>query len=115
MLCRFQMEIPSSGIVNRYIAAQGPLPNTSADFWQMVWEQHSSLIVMLTTQAERGRVKCHQYWPERYDVAKFGKLVVTGVKEELTPSFAFREFTLVHTEVGVCRTAFGNAIAIIRL
>lgn len=29
------MEIPGSGIVNRYIAAQGPLPNTCTDFWQV--------------------------------------------------------------------------------
>ena len=29
------MEIPGSGIINRYIAAQGPLPNTCTDFWQV--------------------------------------------------------------------------------
>ncbi|XP_046328010.1 tyrosine-protein phosphatase non-receptor type 4-like isoform X14 [Haliotis rufescens] len=92
------MEIPGSGIVNRYIAAQGPLPNTCTDFWQMVWEQHSSLVVMLTTKVERGRVKCHQYWPELYETEDFGALQITCVKEEETPSFAFREFNLTHVE-----------------
>ena len=52
-----QMEIPGSGIVNRYIAAQGPLPATCTDFWQMVCEQHTSLLVMLTMKNERGRVR----------------------------------------------------------
>lgn len=52
----FQMEIPASSIINRYIACQGPLPNTCTDFWQMTWEQGSSMVVMLTTQVERGRV-----------------------------------------------------------
>ncbi|CAE1298319.1 PTPN4 [Acanthosepion pharaonis] len=66
------MEIPGSGIINRYIAAQGPLPNTCADFWQMVWEQHCTLVVMLTTKVERGRVKCHQYWPDLYETTDFG-------------------------------------------
>ncbi|XP_048666400.1 tyrosine-protein phosphatase non-receptor type 4 [Marmota marmota marmota] len=50
------MEIPSSSIINQYIACQGPLPHTCADFWQMTWEQGSSMVVMLTTQVERGRV-----------------------------------------------------------
>ena len=70
------MEIPGSGMVNRYIAAQGPLPNTCTDFWQMVWEQQSSLVVMLTTKVERGRVKCHQYWPQLYETEDFGTLQV---------------------------------------
>jgi len=57
------MEIPGSGLINRYIATQGPLSNTVADFWQMVWEVGSTLVVMVTGLVERGRVKCHKYWP----------------------------------------------------
>ena len=41
------MEVPGSGIVNRYIAAQGPLPNTCADFWEMVWQQQITLVVSI--------------------------------------------------------------------
>lgn len=50
------MEIPAANLVNRYIATQGPLPHTCAQFWQVVWDQKLSLIVMLTTLTERGRV-----------------------------------------------------------
>ena len=93
------MEIPGSGIVNSYIAAQGPLPNTCGDFWQMVWEQQSRLVVMLTTKIEQGRVKCHQYWPDLDQTITYENLHICCIKEENTASFAFREYTLVNTLV----------------
>ncbi|XP_067946936.1 tyrosine-protein phosphatase non-receptor type 4-like isoform X2 [Watersipora subatra] len=92
------MEIPGSGMVNRYIAAQGPLPNTCADFWELVWQQQITLVVMLTALVERGRIKCHQYWPHLYETTDFGTLQLTCLKEKETRSFAFREFTLVNME-----------------
>ncbi|XP_006825167.2 receptor-type tyrosine-protein phosphatase N2-like [Saccoglossus kowalevskii] len=47
-----------------YISTQGPLPNTVADFWQMVWEQGCMVLVDLTLCEESGQVLCHRYWPE---------------------------------------------------
>ncbi|XP_025095997.1 receptor-type tyrosine-protein phosphatase N2-like [Pomacea canaliculata] len=47
-----------------YVTTQGPLPHTVADFWQMVWEQGSVVIVMLTKLTENGTSMCHRYWPE---------------------------------------------------
>ncbi|KAL0870595.1 hypothetical protein ABMA27_005557 [Loxostege sticticalis] len=48
---------------NAFICTQGPLPKTFGDFWRMVWEQGTLVIVMTTRAIERGRVKCGQYWP----------------------------------------------------
>ncbi|NXA46769.1 PTN4 phosphatase, partial [Nothocercus julius] len=92
------MEIPSSSIINQYIACQGPLPNTCPDFWQMTWEQGSSMVVMLTTQVERGRVKCHQYWPEPSGSASYGNFQITCHSEEGNPAYVFREMTLTNLE-----------------
>lgn len=47
-----------------YIITQGPMTNTVADFWQMVWEQGSVVIVMLSKLSENGYQLCHRYWPE---------------------------------------------------
>ncbi|KAI4877633.1 hypothetical protein NFI96_022984 [Prochilodus magdalenae] len=51
-----------------YISSQGPLPSTQDCFWQMVWENKSNVIAMMTQEVERGRVKCHKYWPDKLNI-----------------------------------------------
>ena len=47
-----------------YIATQGPVPNSFISFWRMIWHEKVEVIVMVTNEWERGRQKCHRYWPE---------------------------------------------------
>lgn len=39
-----------------FIATQGPLQTTTDDFWRMLWEHNSTIVVMLTQLHERGVV-----------------------------------------------------------
>ncbi|XP_051154879.1 tyrosine-protein phosphatase non-receptor type 4 isoform X3 [Leptopilina boulardi] len=94
------MEIPGSGIINRYIATQGPLSSTVADFWQMVLEAGSTLVVMLTTLVERGRTKCHQYWPLLNETLTLRNLTLTSTSEKVEDTFVFREFILRDINTG---------------
>nr|XP_057939375.1 tyrosine-protein phosphatase non-receptor type 3 [Doryrhamphus excisus] len=91
---------PVSGVCLRYVAAQGPLPHTCSHFWQTVWEQQSHTIIMLTTLTERGRTKCHQYWPHPPEVKDYGHMRVKCHSEECNLAYVTRRFTLTHTKRG---------------
>lgn len=39
-----------------YIATQGPIVNTVTDFWRMVWQERSPIIVMITNIEEMNEV-----------------------------------------------------------
>ncbi|EPY73645.1 hypothetical protein CB1_002666001 [Camelus ferus] len=57
------VKIVNAGEEYYYIATQGPLPGTTDDFWQMVVENNSNVIAMITREVEDGVIKCHRYWP----------------------------------------------------
>ncbi len=42
------MQVPLEDVLLKYIATQGPFKETTADFWQMVWETGAHIVVMLT-------------------------------------------------------------------
>eukprot|EP01087_Luapelamoeba_hula_P011801 TRINITY_DN3254_c1_g1_i1.p1 TRINITY_DN3254_c1_g1~~TRINITY_DN3254_c1_g1_i1.p1 ORF type:complete len:377 (+),score=76.92 TRINITY_DN3254_c1_g1_i1:57-1187(+) len=66
-----------------YIATQAPLPSTFTDFWQMVYEQRSAVVVMLTRLHESGREKAHLYWPSQSgEWKRFGNIEVVLDREE---------------------------------
>uniref|UniRef100_A0A673K0I7 Receptor-type tyrosine-protein phosphatase F n=1 Tax=Sinocyclocheilus rhinocerous TaxID=307959 RepID=A0A673K0I7_9TELE len=47
-----------------YVATQGPLAETTEDFWRMLWEHNSTIVVMLTKLREMGRSAYGQRLPQ---------------------------------------------------
>uniref|UniRef100_A0A8C6SR43 Receptor-type tyrosine-protein phosphatase C n=1 Tax=Neogobius melanostomus TaxID=47308 RepID=A0A8C6SR43_9GOBI len=81
----------------KYIAAQGPKEETITDFWRMVWEQKSSVIVMVTRCEEGSRVKCAEYWPSMERGAEiFEEFVVKVNSEDHCPDYTIRHLSLTN-------------------
>ncbi|PIK36504.1 putative receptor-type tyrosine-protein phosphatase delta isoform X4, partial [Apostichopus japonicus] len=88
---------------NAFIATQGPLVETTEDFWRMLWDQNSTIVVMLTKLREMNRDKCHQYWPAERS-ARYQYFVVDPMSEYNMPQYVLREFKVTDARDGQSRT-----------
>uniref|UniRef100_A0A8C6UVV2 protein-tyrosine-phosphatase n=1 Tax=Neogobius melanostomus TaxID=47308 RepID=A0A8C6UVV2_9GOBI len=73
-----------------YIATQGCLATTVNDFWQMVWQENTRVIVMTTREVEKGRNKCVPYWPDLETSKEMGPYVVTHISEKEATDYKLR-------------------------
>ncbi|XP_077115664.1 receptor-type tyrosine-protein phosphatase H isoform X3 [Ranitomeya variabilis] len=86
--------MPGYNSTKEFIASQGPLPNTTTDFWRMVWEHQVNTIVMLTNCMENGRVKCDHYWPLDYTPCTYGDIAVTVTSDTILSEWTIRDFSI---------------------
>uniref|UniRef100_A0A1Q3FV66 protein-tyrosine-phosphatase n=1 Tax=Culex tarsalis TaxID=7177 RepID=A0A1Q3FV66_CULTA len=75
-----------------YIATQGCLANTIQDFWNMIWQENTRVIVMTTKEIERGKKKCEKYWPDPQQSREWGPARVSCLSETSTADYTLREF-----------------------
>ena len=93
--------------MRRWIAAQGPLVNTVSDFWRMVLESESQLIVMVTQLVQNGREKSAKYWPKLHTELVVDDEITVRTESEKSPEDGVieRTFSLQTT------TSCGDTIA----
>uniref|UniRef100_A0A8C2TZB0 Receptor-type tyrosine-protein phosphatase gamma n=1 Tax=Coturnix japonica TaxID=93934 RepID=A0A8C2TZB0_COTJA len=102
-----------------YIATQGPLKSTTEDFWRMIWEQNTGIIVMITNLVEKGRgqkgnpkgrqnertvIQYHYtQWPDM-GVPEYALPVLTFVRRSSAARTVDMGPVVVHCSAGVGRT-----------
>ncbi|CAF0944826.1 unnamed protein product [Rotaria sordida] len=100
------IEVPAAN--RKYILTQGPLQTTSSHFWQMIWEQNSRVIVMLTRLIEKGCTKCWLYYPDYQNESEITfddvDLKVTFVSDRQYRYYTQRKFDLINLLTGESRS-----------
>ncbi|KAK4292782.1 hypothetical protein Pmani_034474 [Petrolisthes manimaculis] len=89
-----------------YIATQAPLDDTVADFWRMIWEQETRVVVMLTDFVEKGIDKCADYLPpsETLDCHRvYGDFQVTLKSRDMKEKFVVSNVQLKNLENNLIR------------
>nr|XP_045593194.1 mucin-3A-like isoform X2 [Procambarus clarkii] len=89
-----------------YIATQAPLDDTVADFWRMIWEQETKVVVMLTDFVEKGIDKCADYLPpsETLDCHRlYGDFQVTLKSRDMREKFVVSNVQLKNLENNLVR------------
>ncbi|KAM8863075.1 receptor-type tyrosine-protein phosphatase V-like isoform 3-T4 [Spinachia spinachia] len=79
--------VPGGESERDFICTQGPLHNTVADFWRMVWEQNVRVIVMVTALRQKDQVMCEKYWPLDRGTVLHGIIQVTTVTRKQGPDY----------------------------
>ena len=91
---------------NYYIATQAPLENTVTDFWRMIWEQNSRVIIMATDLTENGVEKCSEYLPPSVVLDNhvvFGIFQITLRSREVKDKYAVSCIHLKNIETNTWR------------
>ncbi|XP_055021538.1 tyrosine-protein phosphatase non-receptor type 11b isoform X3 [Boleophthalmus pectinirostris] len=81
-----------------FIATQGCLQNTVLDFWKMVYQENTRVIVMTTKETERGRNKCVRYWPDLHGTKEYSRILVRNVDERPAQDYILRKLEVTRLD-----------------
>ncbi|KAL4473957.1 hypothetical protein ABPG72_000319 [Tetrahymena utriculariae] len=85
-----------------FIATQGPMKNTIANFWKMVWYSDVKSVVMLCRLIEQERVECDQYWPDNQDEQRqplyIGQFTINIEDEQIKDKLIIRKLNISKEE-----------------
>ena len=81
-----------------FIIAEGPMESTARNFWKMIYDRRSAVIVMLSDLVEGGQEASAQYWPSSGSY-QYGEYTVELLGEEPLQGFIIRNLSIMDFKV----------------
>ena len=81
-----------------FIVAESPMKSTLRNFWKMIYERNSAVVVMTSSLVEGGQEASAQYWPDS-GIAHYGEFAVDLLGEEKLQGFVIRNLSVMDTKV----------------
>ena len=88
--CPVLIQVMFDDLHQKIVAAQAPSPDRISGFWQMVWDQDVSVIVMLEEKMEMAE----QYWPDSEEMNIENNLKLENCEERIEESVHRRKLFL---------------------
>ncbi|AEE09589.1 protein tyrosine phosphatase [Cotesia vestalis bracovirus] len=77
----------------KFICTQAPKTNTLVDFYQMVWNENSHIIIMLVNVTS----SCWQYWPSKDDeILQVAQYTIRTLKKKTFSNYIVTELSVTH-------------------
>ncbi|XP_065904655.1 receptor-type tyrosine-protein phosphatase alpha-like isoform X2 [Dysidea avara] len=83
---------------NAFIATQCPMENTTNDFWRVMWELQSAIIVLLFSP-EHDKENFYQFWPD--EETDYGKVKVSLKSKNERNSYNGYKFSIIGEAVSL--------------
>jgi protein tyrosine phosphatase len=77
-----------------FIAAQGCMKQTVQAFWEMTFQENTRIIIMVTNEVEKAKIKCVRYWPELNKSITAGNLSISNTGEKSTRDYIVRQLEI---------------------
>ena len=89
---------------SNFIATQAPLLSTLEDFYQMIWESKSKIIISLTSLVEKNKIKMNRFWPPQESNFTISCFTISTKKEkEIGKDLFLRKLEIKNLETNESR------------
>ncbi len=89
--------------INKFIATQEPMATTFDDFWNMIWQENSNIIVMLNGTKKKLQPTSMQYFSANQDHTILKEFIIKEESKKMKAHYIYTTLAICHRLIGESR------------